>query len=108
MPATAKVFSTANNQSVRLPKALRVDVAEMWIGENEVTGEISLQPKDDADHEQRIDALLKLIEDHPMPDDFLSETSRRNGPLCNPFADRAAPTDGNQAVRGGEHEGSIT
>ena len=29
MLATAKVFSTGNSQTVRLPKAFRVDVSEM-------------------------------------------------------------------------------
>ena len=87
MTATAKVFSTGNSQAVRLPKAFRVDVAEMWISKNEVTGEITLKPKDDAGREARIAALLKMIEDDPMPDDFLSDDSRRNDPPRNPFAE---------------------
>ena len=31
MLSTAKVFSTGNSQAVRLPKAFRVSVSEMWI-----------------------------------------------------------------------------
>ena len=49
MIATAKVFTTGNSQAIRLPKAFRVDVQEMWIDKNEVTGEITLKPKDDED-----------------------------------------------------------
>jgi len=36
MLATAKVFTTGNSQAVRLPKAFRVDAAEMWITKNDV------------------------------------------------------------------------
>jgi antitoxin VapB len=45
MLATAKVFTNGNSQAIRLPKAFRVDVDEMWIARNEVTGEITLKPK---------------------------------------------------------------
>ena len=38
MLATAKVFTNGNSQAIRLPKAFRVDVDEMWIARNEVTG----------------------------------------------------------------------
>ncbi|MFN5810713.1 MAG: antitoxin, partial [Burkholderiales bacterium] len=48
MLATAKVFTNGNSQAIRLPKAFRVDVDEMWIARNEVTGEITLKPKDTA------------------------------------------------------------
>ncbi len=90
MLATAKVPSTGNSHAVRLPKAFRVDVSEMWIRKNEDTGEITLKPKDDAGREERIRALVKMIEDDPMPEDFLAETSRRNDPPRNLFADREA------------------
>lgn len=45
MLATAKVFTNGHSQAIRLPKAFRVDVDEMWIARNEVTGEITLKPK---------------------------------------------------------------
>ena len=45
MLPTAKVFTNGNSQEIRLPKAFRVDVDEMWIARNEVTGEITLKPK---------------------------------------------------------------
>lgn len=31
MQDTAKVFTTGNSQAVRLPKAYRINVSEMWI-----------------------------------------------------------------------------
>jgi len=89
MQATAKIFSTGNSQAVRLPKAFRVNVSEMWIAKNEVTGEITLKPKDEDGRKARLELLFKLIRENPMPDDFLSEATRRNDPPRNPFADWA-------------------
>ena len=85
MPATAKVFTTGNSQAVRLPKAFQVDVSEMWISKNEVTGEITLKPKDDDKRQRDLARLLKMIKDDPLPDDFLTDASRRNDPPRNPF-----------------------
>ncbi|MEO6319090.1 MAG: hypothetical protein ABIO73_00385 [Polaromonas sp.] len=88
MPATAKVFSTGNSQAVRLPKAFRVNVAEMWITKNDVTGEITLKPKESEEQRRRnLEKLFKMIADDPLPDDFLSETTRRNEPARNPFSE---------------------
>jgi antitoxin VapB len=88
MLATAKVFSNGHSQAIRLPKAFRVDVDEMWIARNEVTGEITLKPKDtETLRKRRLDALMAAIADNPLPDDFLSDTSRQNKPPKNPFAD---------------------
>lgn len=86
MVATAKVFATGNSQAVRLPKAFRVDVEEMWISRNELTGEITLKPKDAKQlRQRRLAALVALIAEHPLPDDFLSEATRRNAPPQNPL-----------------------
>ncbi|OYU13493.1 MAG: hypothetical protein CFE38_00250 [Comamonadaceae bacterium PBBC1] len=88
MLATAKVFTNGHSQAIRLPKAFRVDVDEMWIARNEVTGEITLKPKDtETLRQRRLDALMAAIADNPLPDAFLSDTSRQNNPPKNPFAD---------------------
>ena len=93
MLATAKVFTNGHSQAIRLPKAFRVDVDEMWIARNEVTGEISLKPKDtETLRKRRLDALMAAIADNPLPDDFLSDASRQNKPPKNPFADWEATT----------------
>ena len=93
MLATAKVFTNGNSQAIRLPKAFRVDVDEMWIDRNEVTGEITLKPKDtEALRKRRLDALMAAIADNPLPDTFLSEAGRQNNPPQNPFADWADPS----------------
>ena len=91
MTAIAKVFNTGNSQAVRLPKAFRVNVPEMWIAKNEVTGEITLRPKDSEDQRKHhLAKLFKTIAEHPLPEDFLSEARRRNQPSRNPFAGWAA------------------
>lgn len=88
MIATAKVFTTGNSQAIRLPKAFRVNVHEMWIVKNEVTGEITLKPKENEDQRKhQLAKLFKMLADNPLPDDFLSEATRRNEPSRNPFAE---------------------
>lgn len=82
MTATAKVFSTGNSQAVRLPKAFRVNASEMWISKNEATGELTLRP---VSSESSIDRLFRLIDESPLPADFLSNASRRNEVPHNPF-----------------------
>jgi antitoxin VapB len=90
MPATAKVFTTGNSQAVRLPKAFRVNVDEMWISKNEVTGDITLKPKASEDQRQRnLRELFRLIEENPCADDFLPE--REISEPRNPFEEWAEP-----------------
>ena len=82
MTTTAKVFSTGNSQAIRLPKAFRVNVSEMWISKSEATGEITLRP---VSSESSIDRLFRLIDESPLPANFLSNASRRNELPRNPF-----------------------
>ena len=100
MLATAKVFTNGHSQAIRLPKAFRVDVDEMWIARNEVTGEITLKPKDtETLRQRRLDALMAAIAENPLPDDFLSDASRQNKPPKNPFADWETPTSPKASVK---------
>ena len=101
MLATAKVFTSGNSQAIRLPKAFRVDVDEMWIARNEATGEITLKPKDsEALRKHRLDALVAAIAEAPLPDDFLSDARRQNNPPQNPFADWPAPSAAKAKAKG--------
>lgn len=89
MLATAKVFTNGHSQAIRLPKAFRVDAQEMWIAKNEVTGEITLKPKDsETQRRLRLQALFKMIADDPFPEDFSfrDETALVEYPR-NPFED---------------------
>lgn len=89
MLATAKVFTTGNSQAIRLPKAFRVNVAEMWISKNEVSGEITLKPKDDDQRERNLAALFKMVRDDPFTEDFIPPRSDEVRP--NPFEEWAEP-----------------
>ena len=81
MSATAKVFTTGKSQAVRLPKAFRVDVREMWISRNEHTGEITLKPKPDAD---ALQAFLNELRSLPASEEFVPP--RNDAPLPDPLA----------------------
>ena len=90
MLPTAKVFVNGHSQAIRLPKAFRVNVQEMWIARNDVTGEITLKPKDTEElRQQRLDTLMAAIAKNPLPDSFLSDANRQNDPPENPFSDWA-------------------
>ena len=100
MLATAKVFTNGHSQAIRLPKAFRVDVDEMWIARNEATGEITLKPKAaETLRQRRLDALMAAIAENPLPDNFLSDASRLNNPPKNPFADWEAPSAGKASAK---------
>ena len=89
MLATAKVFTNGHSQAIRLPKAFRVDVAEMWITKNEVTGEITLKPKDDNQRKRNLAELLRMIKESPFSEDFIPP--RHDAWEVDPFADWIEP-----------------
>lgn len=84
MVNTAKVFTNGNSQAIRLPKAYRVNVEEMWISKNEVTGEITLKPKDNDERLRKLNQLFKMIEQSPITEDFLPP--RDDAWVPDPFA----------------------
>ncbi|MEO5607634.1 MAG: hypothetical protein ABIR13_08655 [Polaromonas sp.] len=90
MPATAKVFSTGNSQAVRLPKAFRVNVAEMWITKNDVTGEITLKPKNEDQRQRNLAELLRLVKESPFSEDFIPP--REDAWARDPFTDWVEPS----------------
>jgi len=75
MLATAKVFTTGNSQAIRLPKAFRVDAREVWISKNDITGEITIKPKDDNKRQRDLAELIKMIKEDPFTEDFIPERS---------------------------------
>ena len=80
MLAIAKVFTTGNSQAVRLPKQFRVNVSEMWITKNDLTGEILLKPKPARD---ALDAFLAELQSMPVSDEFIPPRDDTYGP--DPF-----------------------
>ncbi|MFT4243429.1 MAG: AbrB/MazE/SpoVT family DNA-binding domain-containing protein [Acidovorax sp.] len=85
MSATAKVFTTGNSQAVRLPKAFRLETAEVWIRRNEATGEITLTPKPAGDG---LEAFLSLLQSMPPSPEFI--LPRDDAPAPDPLADWTA------------------
>ena len=89
MQATAKVFTTGNSQAIRLPKAFRVDVPEVWISKDDISGVITLRPKDDVQRKKNLEELFRLIREVPFTEDFIPPRDDEDRP--NPFADWEAP-----------------
>ncbi len=85
MIATAKVFTTGNSQAIRLPKAFRVDVPEVWISKDDVSGVITLRPKDDVQRKKNLEELFRLIREAPFSEDFIPPRDDESRP--NPFAE---------------------
>lgn len=100
MIATAKVFTTGNSQAIRLPKAFRVDAHEVWISKNEVTGEITLKPKDDDQRKRNLAKLFKMIEENPFAEDFIP--ARSDEAPRNPFEEWAEPAPAKRSRAAGK------
>ena len=70
MTKTAKVLNVGHTQAILLPAAFHVDTSEVWISQNEATGEITLKPKDSETdvlrRQQEIETLLKMIENDSL------------------------------------------
>lgn len=71
MEVVAKVFSTGNSQAVRLPKAFRLDVPEVWLSKDEVTSAITTRPKNDDQRNRNLEELFRLIREQPFTEDFI-------------------------------------
>ncbi|OYU46458.1 MAG: hypothetical protein CFE44_01960 [Burkholderiales bacterium PBB4] len=82
---TARVFTHGHSQAIRLPKAFRVNVQEMWITKNEVTGEITLKPKDDDQRTRNLAELLQLVRANTLTEDFIP--ARNDASRPSPFED---------------------
>lgn len=68
MTATAKIFMNGRSQAVRLPMAFRFDVDEVFIRQDEATGDIILSKKPTS-----WDDFFALVDAHPVPEAFMSE-----------------------------------
>ena len=85
MEVVAKVFSTGNSQAVRLPKAFRLDVPEVWLSKDEVTGAITMRPKNDDRRNKNLEELFRLIREQPFTEDFIPPRDDEYRPT--PFGD---------------------
>jgi antitoxin VapB len=76
MIKTAKVFNVGTTQVVLLPTGFHMDTREVWISQNEVTGQITIQPKeseaDELRRQQEIETLLKMIENDSLDESTIT------------------------------------
>ena len=89
MEVVAKVFSTGNSQAVRLPKAFRLDVPEVWLSKDDVTGAITMRPKNDDQRNRNLEELFRLIREQPFTEDFIPPRDDEYRP--NPLEDFDSP-----------------
>lgn len=85
MTDTAKLFTTGRSQAVRLPKAFRFEGREVFIRRDPQTGDVILsrRPSDWS-------GLFALDATTQVPDDFLSDAERAQGPSPTDPLDAAA------------------
>ena len=89
MTATAKIFTTGNSQAIRLPKAFRVQASQVWITKDDISGVITLRPKNEDQRKKTLDELFKLIREQPFTEDFIPPRDNEIRP--DPFADWEVP-----------------
>lgn len=85
MIATAKLETTGHRQMLCLPHGFELTADEVWVRKDEASGEITLTPKAPAADEARLAALFALLDESPLPDDFLSERQNLVETLRNPL-----------------------
>ena len=73
MIAIAKLTTTGHRQTIRLPAGFELTAAEVWVRKDEATGEITLSPKAPGAFPDRLAALFALLDEAPLPEDFLAE-----------------------------------
>lgn len=81
---TARVFNNGNSQAVRLPKAFRIEVSEVYIRRDEASGDIVLSQRPPAGPWAAFFALRGRTR---VPGDFLSARPHNEAaPLRDPLA----------------------
>lgn len=74
MSQVAKIFTNGRSQAVRLPAAYRFDTKEVFIRQDEATGDVILSRKP-SDWE----GFFQTLKAGAIPADFLDETDRNQG-----------------------------
>jgi len=75
MSQVAKIFTNGRSQAVRLPAAFRFDAKEVYIRQDEETGDVILSRKP-ADW----DGFFKVIDSAAVPAGFLDRNERQQVP----------------------------
>lgn len=90
MIATAKIRSTEHRQTVLLPPGFEFASDEVWVRKDETNGEIILTPKAPGPDSDGLKSLFILLDEAPLPPDFLAERSNPVEVPQNPLEDWSA------------------
>jgi antitoxin VapB len=73
MIATAKIRTSDQHQTVQLPTGFELGANEVWVRKDEATGEVILTPMTPDPNRRGLETLFRLLDDAPLPDNFLIE-----------------------------------
>ena len=68
MPRTAKLFLNGRSQAVRLPAEFRFEGEEVFIRQDQTTGDVILSR-----HPESWDSFFKLRREANVPDEFMAD-----------------------------------
>jgi len=68
MPRTAKLFLNGRSQAVRLPADLRFEGSEVFIRQDEATGDVVLSRRPES-----WDSFFRLRSEANIPDEFMAD-----------------------------------
>jgi antitoxin VapB len=68
MPRTAKLFLNGRSQAVRLPSAFRFEGSEVFIRQDQTTGDVILSRRPES-----WDSFFKLRREANVPDEFMTD-----------------------------------
>ena len=68
MPRTAKLFLNGRSQAVRLPAEFRFEGSEVFIRQDQATGDVVLSRRPES-----WDAFFKLRREAHIPDEFMAD-----------------------------------
>ncbi len=68
MPRTAKLFLNGRSQAVRLPSDFRFEGSEVFIRQDQTTGDVILSRRPDS-----WDGFFKLRREANVPDEFMTD-----------------------------------
>jgi antitoxin VapB len=68
MPRTAKLFFNGRSQAVRLPADFRFEGSEVFIRQDQITGDVVLSRRPES-----WDSFLKLRQETDVPDEFMAD-----------------------------------
>jgi antitoxin VapB len=87
MIATAKLDNIDHRQTVRLPPGFELAGDEVWVRKDDATGEVTLSPKPPSPDQDRLSVLFAMLDEAPLPEDFLADRPNAVEIPRNPLED---------------------